>query len=343
MIKPKVIQPQKEYVMDTALTGSTGHVGANLVRSILKQKRGVRVLVRQDLRAIEGLDVETTQGDISDLDFLMKLFKGVKTVFHLAAKISIVGPEGGSVEKVNVEGTKNVIEACVRSKVKRLVHFSSIHAYKSDPVSVLIDEKRPLALEDDEFIYDRTKALGQRLVMEAVDRGLDAVIINPTSVLGPYDYKPSRMGEVLLDLYNNRYPALVDGGYNWVDARDVVSCALAAEKKGRKGEAYLASGTWLHVCEVARMIAKMYNRKTPSTATPIWLCMLPAHVMTAYAKMTKSIPLFTPYAMKSLRSHRHISHEKATRELGYTPRPLEETIRDTLAWFAEQGTLEQAR
>lgn len=329
--------------MDTAITGSTGHVGASLVRSILSQGRSVRVLVRNDLRAIDGLDVETTPGDVTDLDSLMKLCRGAKTVFHLAAKISIVGPEGGSVEKINVEGTRNVIEACIRNRVQRLVHFSSIHAYCSHPVSDVIDETRPLALSEDEFIYDRSKALGQLEALRSVDRGLNAVVINPTGVLGPYDYKPSRMGEVLLDLYHNRYPALVDGGYNWVDARDVVSCALAAEKKGRKGEAYLASGNWYHVCDVARIISKLYGRKTPQFATPRWLCVLPAYFAMSYARVRSMTPKLTPYSLKTLKSHLLISHEKATRELGFNPRPIEDTIRDTLDWFGTQGKLETAR
>jgi dihydroflavonol-4-reductase len=329
--------------MDTAITGSTGHVGASLVRSILDQGRSVRVLVRNDVRAITGLEVETTQGDVTDLDSLMKLCKGVKTVFHLAAKISIVGPEGGRVEKINVEGTRNVIEACLRNKVKRLVHFSSIHAYSSHPVSDVIDETRPLALGEDEFIYDRSKALGQVEALSAVDRGLEVVVINPTGVLGPHDYKPSRMGEVLLDLYHNRYPALVDGGYNWVDARDVAWCALAAEKKGRSGQAYLASGNWYHVCDVARIVAKLYDRKTPQFATPRWLCVLPAFFAMYYARMRNLTPKLTPYSLKTLKSHRLISHEKATRELGYNPRPIEDTIRDTLAWFGTQGKLESER
>ena len=329
--------------MDTAITGSTGHVGASLVRMILDGGRSVRVLVRNDLRAIEGLDVETTQGDVTDLDSLMKLTKGAKTVFHLAAKISIVGPEGGSVEKINVNGTRNVIEACRRNKVRRLVHFSSIHAYRSHPVTELIDETRPLALGTDEFVYDRSKALGQVEVLRAVADGLNAVIVNPAACLGPYDYKPSRMGEVLLDLYHNRYPALVDGGYNWVDARDVAWCALAAEKKGRTGQSYLASGNWYHVCDVARIIEKLYDRKTPCRATPMWLCMLPAYLVMGYSKVMNVTPKFTPYAMKTLKSHRIISHEKATRELGYKPRPIEETIRDTLEWFGSQGKLAPAR
>ncbi|OHD65304.1 MAG: hypothetical protein A2176_15320 [Spirochaetes bacterium RBG_13_51_14] len=327
--------------MDIAITGATGHVGASLVRKILEQGRSVRVLVRNDLRAIQGLDVETARGDVLDPDSLMKLCRGVTTVFHLAAKISIVGSEGGMVEKINIEGTQNVIEACLRNRVQRLVHFSSIHAYSSHPKDQVIDETRRLALDDDEFYYDRSKAMGQLEALKAVDRGLNTVVINPTAVIGPCDFKPSRMGEVLLDIYHCRYPALIDGGYNWVDSRDVADCALAAEKKGKAGEAYLASGTWHHVCDIARIISEIYCKKTPRFATPVWLCSLPSYCVLAVSKMRNVTPKFTPYALKTIRSHRYITHEKATRELGYTPRPINDTIRDTLEWFSAQGMLEQ--
>lgn len=325
--------------MDVAITGSTGHVGANLVRAVLGQGRSVRVLVRKDLRGIDGLNVETTDGDVLDPDSLMKLCKGVDTVFHVAAKISIVGSEGGMVEKINVGGTRNVVEACLRNRVKRLIHFSSIHAFSHDPIDGVIDETRKLALDKNDFPYDRSKALGQLEVLKAVDRGLNATIINPTAVLGPYDYKPSRMGEALLDIYHCRYPALIDGGYNWVDARDVVACALAAEKKGKVGESYLASGNWYHVCEIARIISEIYCKKTPRFATPVWLCSLPSYCVLAFSRMRNVTPKFTPIAIKTLQRHRHISHEKATRDLGYMPRPIEETIKDTLEWFRSQGML----
>jgi dihydroflavonol-4-reductase len=326
--------------MITAVTGATGHVGANLVRALLAKGRKVRVLVRNDFRAIEGLDLETVTGDVLDPDSLMKLCRGADTVFHAAARISIVGSEGGMVEKINVEGPRNVVEACLRNRVKRLVHFSSIHAYSSDPADHVIDETRQLALDEDEFPYDKSKAMGQREVLKGVERGLNAIIINPTAVLGPHDYKISRMGDVLLDIYNNRYPALIDGGYNWVDARDVVDCALAGEEKGRSGESYLASGTWRHICDISRIINEIYCIKTPRFATPMWVCTMPSYVVLGLSKIRKVTPKFTPHALRTLKSHRHISHEKATRELGYKPRPLEDTIRDTLDWFRQQGMID---
>ena len=326
--------------MDVAITGATGHVGATLVRAILAQGRSVRVLARNDLRAIQGLDVEIVTGDVLHPDSLMKLFKGAHTVFHLAAKISIVGSEGGMVEKINVEGTKNVLHACLRSGVRRLVHFSSIHAFSSHPHDEVIDETRALATGKREFPYDRSKATAQMAVQEAVRQGLSAVIVNPAGIIGPYDYKISRMGGVLLDIYHCRYPALIDGGYNWVDSRDVVASAIEAETKGRDGESYLLSGHWVHVCDIASIISEIYCKKTPRFATPIWLCSLPAYCVVAYAKIRKVTPKFTPQALKALQRHRYISHEKATRELGHSPRSIETTIRDTLDWFKAQGMLD---
>lgn len=326
--------------MHAALTGASGHIGASLGRMILGQGRNLRVLARNDRRAIEGLDVETVTGDVLDPGSLFRLCDGADTVFHLAARISLAGSDGGMVEKVNIEGTRNVIEACLQCGVKRLVHFSSIHAYRSPGRGEVIDETTELALGHDEFPYDRSKAISQKEVLEAVDRGLDAVVLNPTAVLGPHDYKPSRMGETLMNIYGNRYPALVDGGYDWVDARDVAACALAAEKKGRAGEAYLVSGHWRHVCDVSRVVSSLYGKKTPTFATPMWLCVFPAHLVLAFSKLTDYDFNFTPYALKTVRSHRLISHEKASRELGFSPRPIEETIRDTIDWFISSGMLD---
>jgi len=325
--------------MTTAITGATGHVGASLVRALLSEGRRVRVLVRNDLRAVEGLAVEKIRGDVLDTDSLMELFQGADTVFHLAARISLTGSEGGMVEKINIQGTNNVIEACIKRKVKRLVHFSSIHAFTAHPVGEMIDEKRTLATGENEFPYDRSKALAQQAVMDAAKHGLDAVVVNPTAIIGPYDFKPSFMGEALLDLYHSRFRAVVDGGYNWVDSRDVVAGALAAEKKGRTGECYLLSGHWHHFSDVSRTIGQVSGKKTPSLIVPVWLCIVPAYFSLLISKTSDTATKFTPFALKTIRTHDRISHEKASRELGYNPRPFEETIRDSLAWFKGRGKL----
>jgi dihydroflavonol-4-reductase len=286
--------------------------------------------------------VETVEGDIFDPDSLGRLMAGAGTVFHLAGRISIAGAEGGLVDKTNVGGVRNIVQACMDSGIDRLVHVSSIHAFNTHPNDAVIDETRGLALEPEHMPYDRSKAGGQAVVLEAVARGLNAVIVNPGAVVGPFDFKVSRMGEVFLDICLARLPALIDGGYNWVDARDVAAGAIAAEKKGRTGECYLLTGHWVHICEVSAIISRLTGRKTPMMATPLWLAGLASYISLAAGALAGKTPKFTPGAIRSIQMHRHISHAKAARELGYAPRPFEQTVRDTLEWFQEAGMLDGA-
>jgi dihydroflavonol-4-reductase len=329
--------------MTVAVTGASGHVGGNLVRALLARGRGVRVLARRDRRAIAGLDVEIVEGDLFDEAALARLVDGAGTVFHLAARISIVGAEGGLVERTNVLGTRNIAAACLAAGVGRLVHASSIHAFCTSPNGEVVDETRALALDRRQMDYDRSKALGTLEVLAAVERGLDAVIVHPSGIVGPCDFKVSRMGEVLLDLYHRRLPALIDGGYNWVDVRDVVAGLLAAEEKGRCGERYLLTGRWAHIAELAALVTMFTGRPTPRFATPLWLALPASYGSLLWGRLSRTTPKFTPKAVRSVAMHRYVSHMKATDELGYNPRPLEETVRDTLAWFGEAGLLEAER
>ncbi|HUJ74621.1 MAG TPA: NAD-dependent epimerase/dehydratase family protein [bacterium] len=325
--------------MVTAVTGASGHLGGNLVRLLLEEGRTVRVLARSDRRALDGLPVTVVEGDLSDPAALRALVDGVDTVFHLAGRISIAGPEHGLVARTNVEGVQHVLDACRERGVRRLVHCSSIHAFDTNPADQVIDETRALALGADYAPYDRSKAQGQSLVMEAARQGLDAVVVNPTAIVGPHDFKPSRMGSVFLDIYHHRLPTLIDGGYNWVDARDVARGALLAEQKGRRGESYLLSGTWIHICDVSRLISRITGRKTNTVAAPVWVAAAASIFSLAWGRLRGVTPKFTPAAIEALQSHRLISHDKATRELGYAPRPFEETVRDTMDWFRAAGML----
>jgi dihydroflavonol-4-reductase len=325
--------------MITAVTGASGHLGGNLVRALLAEGRTVRVLARSDRRALEGLDVQIVTGDLADPGAVGALLDGAETVFHLAGRISIVGAEGGLVERTNVDGVRSVLRACRDSGVRRLVHFSSIHAFDTNPRDRVIDETRSLALGPGHAAYDRSKAEGQRAVVEAVENGLDAVIVNPGAVVGPFDFKVSRMGAVLLDICHGRLPMLIDGGYNWVDARDVAQGAILAEKKGRRGESYLLTGHWVHICEVSKIIGRLTGRRTAQAAAPPWLAAAASWLSLGWGRLRGRTPKFTPEAIRAIQSHRHISHEKALQELGYQPRPFEETVRDTLEWFRQAGML----
>ncbi|MCP4675789.1 MAG: SDR family oxidoreductase [Deltaproteobacteria bacterium] len=325
--------------MTTFVTGASGHIGGNLVRALLAEGRKVRVLVRDDTRAIDGLDVEQVRGDILQPAALAAATKGSEVVYHLAGHISVAGDPGGLMHRTNTEGTRNVVAACLDAGVRRLVHFSSIHALSGNPVDEVVDENKPLAESGDIIAYDRTKALGEREIIEGVDKGLDAVTVNPGAVLGPHDYKPSPMGKVVLDLCRRKMPALIDGGFGWVDVRDVVQGALAAEKKGRIGERYLLTGHWLSTAALGDLVEEVSGVKRPRFVSPMWLAMVGAPFVTAASRLTGKRPLYTLESLKVLRNHRHVSHQKATDELDFSPRPTLETIADTYEWFKQVGIL----
>ena len=180
-----------------AITGASGHVGGNLARALLAQKEPLRALIHHDRRAIEGLNVETASTDITDSASLEKAFSGVKTVYHLASSISINLGGWEALQRINVEGTRNVIEACLQCGVKKLVYFSSIHAYQQEPFDVPLDENRALLCGEGIPPYERSKAAAELLVRKAPDRGLATIIVIPTAILGPYDYRPSFLGQAL--------------------------------------------------------------------------------------------------------------------------------------------------
>jgi dihydroflavonol-4-reductase len=325
--------------MTVVVTGATGHIGANLVRALIAEGHPTRSLVHVNCRAIEGLDTEVIQGDVRDRESLFRAFDGAEVVYHLAASISLFMYGWSRLESVNVFGTRNVVEACLRSGVRRLVHFSSIHALVPEPVDAPLDESRPLVASRRCPPYDRSKAAAEVEVRRGLERGLDAVIINPTAIIGPHDYEPSYFGEALLAMVRRKLPSLVTGGYDWVDVRDVVAGALGAEKQAPAGAKYLLSGHWVSMCDLAAMVAEITGVSAPGFVCPLWLARLGAPIAAAVGHLNGRRPLYTSVSMRALRSNRYISHEKATRELGYQPRPFRETLVDTLRWFEENGQI----
>ena len=320
------------------VTGASGHIGNNLVRALLNEGRRVRVLVHRSDQGLEGLDLERVQGDVLDYASLCKAFDGAETVFHLAAIISIVGDRDGRVAKTNIGGTANVVRACLECKVKRLVHFSSIHAFSQQPLDEPLDETRK-RVESRAPAYDRSKALGELEVKKGIEKGLDAVIVHPTAVIGPNDFRPSRMGRTLIALAKGRMPVIVTGGFDFVDVRDVVVGAISAERRGRCGEHYLLGGRWASVKEVSSLVHKAMDCKVrkPFICLPLNLAKVFAPIGETVARIAKTEPLFTREAMIALNANKNIVTLKARRELGYSPRPLEETISDTVMWFMQNG------
>lgn len=325
--------------MVTVVTGASGHLGGNLVRALVERGRRVRVVVHRASRALDGLDLELARGDVCDAASLERAFAGAEVVYHLAAMISIAGGRGGRVAQVNVEGARNAAEAAHRCGVRRLIHCSSIHAYRMAGVRGVVDETGAAVTPGRAFAYDASKAAGEREVRAVIARGLDAVIVNPTGVIGPYDFGPSRIGQVLIDLHRRRLPALVTGGFDWVDVRDVVAAMIAAETAGRTGEGYILSGHWHSIPELARMAAAVTGVRPPRLTVPAWLALVGVPFAALHGRLTRREPRYTRESLAALGHACRVGGDKAARELGHAPRPIAETLRDTYAWFDRAGML----
>ncbi len=323
--------------MKIALTGASGHIGANLCRKLLDNNHDLKVLCNQFTASLEGLDLEVVKGDVFNMTSLKKLADGAEVFIHLAASISINGDQ--NVLDTNVVGTKNVLDAVRDRKVKRLLHFSSIHALVHQPLDQPLDEERPLAVSD-HIIYNQSKALAEELVLHAVGSGMDAVIINPTSVMGPNDFKPSLLGQAIIQLSKGKIPALIPGGYDWVDVRDVVAGTISALDKGRTGQSYLLSGHFKTLQELYRQIVLIHGEGKKLPVIPFWLAEVGVPFLRAWARFSGSKPLYTKESVEILKTaHPNISCKKARDELGYHPRPFEETLSDTIRWFKENNYL----
>lgn len=326
--------------MRVVVTGASGHLGANLVRLLLERGDRVRVLVHRNARPFEGLDVEIARGDLLAPDSLRDAFAGMEVVYHLAGVVSILGDAGGAVPVVNVAGAGNAAGAALACGA-RMVHCSSVHAFDLAAGAGPLDETaaRVPAASPHHSAYDRSKADGERLVREAVGRGLDAVVVHPTGVIGPWDFEPSRMGRFFIRLWKGTLPALVHGAFDFVDARDVAGGLVTAAERGGRGESYLLGGHFCKIAEVAAVAAGVTGRHHARPTLPMWLARVGVPFMRLAAVAARTEPLYTAESLAVLRVGRVVDHTKAGRDLGFAPRPLEESVADVYRWFAAQGVL----
>jgi dihydroflavonol-4-reductase len=326
--------------MKAVITGGAGHVGVALARALLTHGHAVRAIVRSEAVGLDGLAVERIPADVGSVESLVPAFKGMDVVFHTAARISIVKGDRDLVESTNVGGTQNVSAACRLAGVKRLVYFSSIEALEPLPLDSPVDETRPFVNHGGGSPYAHSKAHAELALREAMASGLDAVILNPTAIIGPFDFKPSFLGQAVMSFARGRIPMLVDGGFDWVDVRDVAEAAVLAAERAPRGERYIIGGRYASMAELARLVCGEVGVTPPSISCPYGIASAFAPVSTAFCAITRRAPLFTTYSLRVLKGNKRVSHEKAAAELGYRPRDLDQTVRETLAWFRETGRLE---
>ena len=322
------------------VTGATGYIGGVLVRALADRGDPVRAVFHERSGIFEKRGVEWVRGDVLDRDSMVAAFRDADVVFHLASLVSIDPRMADRMRAVNVAGVRNVVEAAFACRVRRLIHFSSIRAYNQFPLDEVLDETRDRVGGLPRPAYDRSKALGGDEIRHGIERGLDAVILNPTGVLGPYDRGPTGVGQFFVDLQRREVPMLIAGGFDCVDVRDVVEATLAAETRGRSGENYILGGQWHSVPELARFSEAVTGIPAPRFVCPVALARFWAPFQMAWDRLQARSPLYTPDALHHIsRSNRRVSSAKAQVELGFAPRPVTDSVRDAYRWFEENGKL----
>ncbi|MDD3777037.1 MAG: SDR family oxidoreductase [Actinomycetota bacterium] len=317
------------------VTGATGHLGNVLVRELLAAGKKVRVLLRPESKhqCLDNLELEKFYGDITSLDSVISACRNVENVYHTAAEISIMPGRSQRLSMVNLQGTKNIIEACRINQVKRLLYTSSIHALAETTAGIVIDENTCFDPHNPRGAYDRTKAAASLEVLKASGNGLEAMVLCPTAFIGPYDYKISFLGQFFLDYAKGNYRFMLNGAYDCVDVRDVARGHISAAALGRPGQVYLLSGHWVDMKQMTQMLETITGIKPPRFWLGKGLAGIISYLSTLYHFLSRSKPQFTRYSWCTINSNFQISNQKARKELNYYPRPLADSLKDTVSWY----------
>ena len=324
--------------MKTALiTGGSGHVGANLVRELTARDYKVRCIdFDEDHRAFEGYTVELIKGSVTDIESLDKAFAGVDVVFHTAAIISLERKNRNLIRSVNVDGTKNVCEMALKHNVKKLIHFSSVDAFIREPLDDPLLEDRPLVVDPNTVPYDLSKADAQRIVLDFCNKGLDASIIHPSGIFGPNDFKPSLFGQEFIKIANGKRPYIINVGYDYVDVRDLCTTAVNCVEQGRSKQNYIVGGNYMDFVYMADIISDELGKKLLRGTLPFFTIYLSLPFYFLQSIMSNSPRAITLDSIHTIKvQNKNIPSKLSKDELGHYPRPVVETISDTIRFFKD--------
>ena len=324
------------------VTGVSGFVGSAVARALIARGERVRALVRATSPRdnLQGLDCEVAVGDMTDPASMNQALAGVRQLYHVAADYRLWAPDPSTILAANREGARTVMEAALAQGVERIVYTSSVATLRAGDAATIVDETSPLAEGEAIGVYKESKVVAERLVERMVaERGLPAVIVNPSTPIGPRDVKPTPTGRILVEAATGRIPAFVDTGLNLVHVDDVAAGHLAAMDRGRIGERYILGGQNVSLRRMLADIAALAGRKPPTVGLPRAPLFPLAYAAEAVARITGKEPFVTVDALKMASHHMFFTSAKAEHELGYAARPYGEALADALAWFKEAGQL----
>tara|TARA_Y100000748_G_scaffold195091_1_gene163367 strand:+ start:461 stop:1444 length:984 start_codon:yes stop_codon:yes gene_type:complete len=325
--------------MKIGVTGSSGLVGFNFCVEALKNNDSLNILIREDTDYLKQIDAKVYYGDLNDIKVLDKFCEGCDVIIHSAAMISIGLDSYDEVYEVNYLGTKNLLESSKKMKVKKFIYISSINAFNKNPVTEKLDETRQLVKRGN--AYDMTKAMGQELVMNT--DGIEKVSINPTSILGRYDFKPSRLGKVIKTLYTGKLPFLVNGGLDVIDVEDLSKAIYSSIRNGRDGETYIISGKWRSFKEINNCVQKRRDKKSFVIFFPKLFVEMNLPLLSLFPKSFlkraadfngKYFPGLESLTKESIENiinfPKNIDNSKAKNDLGLTISSLDKTVKDSI-------------
>lgn len=319
----------------TLVTGASGFIGWHVARLLLERGHRVRALVRPGSR-IPDLEVERVEGDLRDPASLAVAVAGCGLVFHVAADYRLWVKHPREMYESNVEGTRNLIAAARTAGAERFVYTGTVGCI-GVPKDGIGDETQPVALADMSGPYKRSKFLAEQVAVEAAQEGFPIIIVNPTAPVGDHDAKPTPTGRIVLDFLKGNLPAYIDTGLNLVDVRDVAMGHLQACEKGRVGERYILGAENLTLSQILARLAAISGRPAPTTQLPYAVAYAAGIVTTAWARVTGKPPLAPLDAVKMARKRMFVTHEKARRELGFEPGPVDDAMRRAVDWFRANG------
>jgi dihydroflavonol-4-reductase len=324
------------------VTGVSGFVGSAVARRLLAEGFAVRALVRRSSNRanLAGLGLDVVEGDIRDAAILRQAMTGVRYVFHVAADYRLWAPDPREIIATNVDGTRAVMEAAVANNVGRVVYTSSVATLRPSRDGTPVDETAPLDEADAIGAYKKSKVLAERLVERMIaDDKLPAVIVNPSTPIGPRDVRPTPTGRIVIEAACGRMPAYVDTGLNLVHVDDVAEGHLQALRRGRVGERYVLGGENMTLGQMLGEIAHLSGRRAPTTRLPRRLIYPIAYGAEAAARLTGREPFATVDGLRMAKYKMFFSSAKAERDLGYQSRPATEALADAYRWFGQSGYL----
>ncbi len=324
----------------TFVTGATGFVGAAVARVLLAKGHRVRALARpnNDRRNLAGLDVEIVEGDLGNPATYRDKLKGCHALFHIAADYRIWVPDPAAMHHINVDGTHALMEAALAAGIEHIVYTSSVATLGSNADGAPADEATPVGYADMIGTYKKSKFLAEQAVNRLIrQHNLPAVIVNPSTPIGPRDIKPTPTGRIITEAAKGRIPAYVDTGLNIVHVDDVAMGHWLAYERGKNGERYVLGGENLGLGEILAVIAKLVNRPPPAIKLPRELIFPIAYAAEAVAHFTRQEPFVTVDALRMAKKKMFFSSAKAERELGYKARAATAAIADAVKWFQENG------